>query len=85
MTTSLINIALDPGGWTDLCAIHPATANSDLVLRYLSPFSARIVHGGATAPTTPDSGDMLNPGEAIYANADHIWVSGRGAVSITIL
>lgn len=85
LTTSLANITLDGDAWIDLCALHAETANSDVVLRYISPFFARIVHGGASPPLTPDSGDMLNPGEATYANADHIWVAGRGALSLIIL
>jgi len=85
MTTSLTNVQLDPGAWTDLCVLYPASAAADIVVRYLSPFAAQIVHGGASAPPSLDSGDMLKPGEAVYVNADHIWVCGRGALSITLL
>lgn len=85
MTTSLANLTLDPAIWTDLCATYPSIANGDVVIRYISTFSARIVHGGATAPATLTEGDALNPHATVYANSDHIWVHGHGAVSVTLL
>lgn len=85
MTTSFANVTLDLHDWADLCALYPTIANSDVILRYLSPLFARIVHGGATKPTALTDGDMFNPQEAIYANSDHIWVTGQGALSVTIL
>lgn len=85
MTTSLTNVTLDPAQWVDLCALYPALAGNDVILRYLSVLSARIVHGGATAPASLTEGDALKPAEAVYANTDHIWVTGQGAVSVTQL
>ncbi len=85
MTTSLANVTLDPGNWIDLCALYPAIAGGDVVLRYLSPFAARLVHGGAGAPATLEDGDRLMPGEAVYASSDHIWVAGQGTISVTLL
>ena len=84
MTTSLANIPLDPADWTDVCALYPSTVSADVVIRYLSASGARVVHGGAK-PTSLNEGDALNPREAIYANTDHLWVTGVGAMSVTLL
>ena len=84
MTISLANIALNPADWTDVCAAYPSTANADLVVRYLSATGARIVHGGAK-PTTLNEGDALNPNGAVYANTEHLWVTGVGAMSVTLI
>lgn len=85
MTASLSNVALDAGQWRDLCSVYPAIANRDVIVRYAASLSARIFHGGATPPAGLTDGDPMNPGEAIYANADHLWVTGQGAVSVTQL
>lgn len=85
MTTSLANINLDLHDWTDLCVLYPAVVNSDVILRHPSPLPARIVHGGATRPVALTGGDLLNPHQAVYANCDHIWVTGHGALSVTML
>ncbi|MDX3901229.1 MAG: hypothetical protein QHC40_12085 [Sphingobium sp.] len=85
MTTSFANVTLDPSDWIDLCALYPTLANSDVILRYLDPRFARIVHGGAVKPTASDDGDMFNPQQAVYVNSDHIWVIGEGVLSVTIL
>lgn len=84
MTTSLANIALTSADWTDVCTVYPSTANADVVVRYLSATGARIVHGGAK-PTSLNEGDALNPREACYANTDHLWVTGVGAMSVTLI
>lgn len=84
MTISLANIALSPADWTDVCAVYPSTVNADLVVRYLSATGARIVHGGAK-PASLNEGDALNPNSAVYANTDHLWVTGVGAMSVTLI
>lgn len=85
MTASLSNVTLDAGQWVDLCGVYPVIARRDVVVRYAASLSARIFHGGGAAPAGLTDGDPLNPGEAVYANSDHIWVTGIGTVSVTQL
>lgn len=85
MTQSLSNVTLNPAQWTDLTTVYPSIAGARVLLRYMSGREARVFHGGAGAPPSLVDGDALLPRETVLAVADHIWVTGEGALSITQL
>lgn len=73
--------------WQDLCnpSIFDDIANQDIFIQLQSSLSARVIFGGSEAPDGADASlELLQWGQAVRGNADHIWVKGTGILVVHV-